>query len=194
MGRYLAGRVRPSTLWNSPTEMIVALNLPSSLPSFLLSLYSLSSFPLALSVFPVFLFFFFFTLPSPSPSLVLSRSFEQRASRSRVGHTPVRVKVSSVLASLRPSHPFFSRRRHLRDDHHLPRHSTDAVSSNDTRCLCSSITGPRHKFPSANDSVPSCRVSPFCAARRFLSMNFFFLRDAERPRPRRTFPIVIARV
>lgn len=142
-------------------EITAALNLPSSLLPFALHFLSLCrsvAFSLGLYHLPS-LFLSLSLLLTLSSTLVLltfvlSRSFEQRASRSRVGHTPVRVKVSSVLR--RSFLPPRSSNHHLRrllpfGDHHLPRHLR------------------RHSLPilhhaqSPNSSTPSIASAPSCS-------------------------------
>lgn len=105
-----------------------------------------------------------------SQRLILSRSFAQRTSRSRVGHTPVRVKVSSVPAPcFFPT--FATPPPSTHGDHYLPRHSTDARP-----LLILNHTRPR-RVPRPTAMRPSS-----VSARRFLSADFFFLHDSKRPR------------
>lgn len=171
MGRYLAGRVRPSTWWNGEFE-IIALSLPSSLPSSLFTLFLsifLVLFPLILSFsFPIPLSSLSFSLlPTLFTALFsLARSFEQRASRSPVGHTPVRVKVSSVLPRIPPSFPLFIK----------PPPSTATTfrdTSNDTSCPSFTTA----KFLDSSRRVASVlqrddfflRISSFCETRNGLA-------------------------
>lgn len=181
-------------------EITAALNLPSSLPPpslFVLFLsivlcvfFSLPLSSLFLSPSPPSLFLSL-SLPhsSCSPSFVLSRSFEQRASRSRVGHAPVRVKVSSVLR--RAFLPPRSSNHHLRrplpfGDHHLPRHLR--------RHTLPILHHARSPSSSTNDlsrPVPSCRLASAPPCSEAISGFLLFAVRAKRPRPGQTFPIMI---
>lgn len=128
---------------------------PSSFPSPLLILFLsifLVLFLLALSssLRPLSLSFSL-SLTHPLYRFVLSRSLVRAASfasRSPVGHTPVRVKVSSVLPRILPPFPLFIK---------PPPSATTTFrdTSNDTSCPSSATA----KFL---DSVAysSCRVSP----------------------------------
>lgn len=123
-------------------EITAALNLPSSLLPFALRSLSLSIvLCLFLSVLVIFFFSFsssfflslFLPLLSSSPSFVLCHSNEQRASRSRAGHVPVRVKVSSVLR--RAFLPLRVYQTTTFDDHYLSATTTFRDTSDDTRRL-----------------------------------------------------------
>lgn len=104
MGRYLAG----PPLYG--TESLRSLRCWIFLPPFPLcsSLFFSSSFwSFSFWSYPPFSLSLSFSLTHPLYRFVLSRSLEQRASRSPVGHTPVRVKVSSVLPRIPPPFPLF---------------------------------------------------------------------------------------
>lgn len=144
----------------------------SSFSSHLSSLCLLLSLSFSLSIF--LLLFALSVFPSlfrcSSRHFVLSRSFAQRTSRSRVGHTPVRVKVSSV-----PAPCFFftfatpppSAATTFRDT--PPTHAAHLLPHTTAEFL-----------DRLNDDDASRHIRISVEARRFLSADFFFSRDAKR--------------